>query len=360
MNRFRKVIEQSLLELKQPEVAGEFCVHSLVASATCRSCVDACPRQAWILDDSVLGLDTSACDGCGLCVPACSEGAIQRLYNPVQYHWKERDIVFLACERAGLSGTEGVVPCVHGIGVRDLLILYHKGVKDLMLSRGDCSNCQRGEISRLDDALKGMNRMLHDRELPPLRHYELTAEKWTDGLKAVMPPAKGPEMERRYFLRRTVAMLVNDQSLEERLGVDKATWSTPVGQILPATRHDAIAPFIPRFNLAVCHGCDACVRLCPHQAISLERHGEGSGASYIINPDSCSGCGLCIDGCEVDAISVETWAVPSQLEINLIQTNCPACGADNHRPEASEQHEKGLCRICSQVNHYSNLHQVLE
>ncbi len=122
MNRLREVIDQSLLEARQPEVEADLCVHSIIGMASCTACVDACPLQAWVLDDSVLGLNTSTCDGCGLCVPACPEGAIQPLHQPLRYHWNGRDIVMVACERAGLDENDGVIPCVHGLGVRDLLI----------------------------------------------------------------------------------------------------------------------------------------------------------------------------------------------------------------------------------------------
>ncbi|MCP3671014.1 MAG: hypothetical protein GY814_11395 [Gammaproteobacteria bacterium] len=100
--------------------------------------------------------------------------------------------------------------------------------------------------------------------------------------------------------------------------------------------------------------------MCPHNAITLERHAGENLASYHLVPESCTGCGLCLVGCEVDAISIRQWVVPNQIEINLIQARCYACGSDFHRVQAAQEGDVGLCRICSLVNHHSNLHQVMD
>jgi len=360
MNRLREVIDQSLLESRQPEVEAELCVHSMIASASCTACVDACPLQAWILDDAELGLDTSRCDGCGVCVPACPEGAIQPLHTPLIYHWNERDIALVACERAGLDDTDGVIPCVHGIGLRYLLILYSQGVRDIMVACGDCSQCDRATVSRLDTVVAHTSRMLAQRSLPPIHHYQPTPERWIYNRNTAMSPAQGPEIGRRSFLRRAVGMVVKEQSLEERLTVDKLTWATPPGQMLPPGEHSSILPFIPAIDINNCNGCDVCVRLCPHQAITLDIGEAGDRASYKIRPDNCSGCNLCVDGCDADAININAWVTSIQHRIDLARARCRACGADYHQPKLVSMDASDLCRVCSKVNHYSNLHQVMD
>lgn len=360
MNRLREVIDQSLLEAKQPQVVSELCVHSMYASASCTACVAACPLQAWILDDSELGLDTSLCDGCGLCIPACPQGAIQPLHQPVIYHWDKRDIALAACERAGLDEAEGVVPCVHGVGVRDLLILYGKGIRDFMLTSGDCSQCDRGIAPRLDAVIVNINRMLEQRGLLPIRYYQHPPELWVYTKNTAMTPSKGPEIGRRNFLRRAVGMVAKDQSLHQKLSYDKEVWATPPGQMIPSGGPESIQPFNPAININSCNGCDVCVRLCPHNTIKLDLGKTGNEPSYTIHPDSCSGCMLCVDGCDVNAVSVIPWGNQQQQKISLVQARCRACGADYHVPQASQQIETGLCRVCSVSNHHSKLYQVME
>ncbi len=76
-------------------VVGENCIK-------CKhtDCVDACPRDAWILNDAELALDTDACDGCGLCRPACPQQAITHDYRLELRSFRDRKVALVACERA--------------------------------------------------------------------------------------------------------------------------------------------------------------------------------------------------------------------------------------------------------------------
>ncbi|MEW8549314.1 MAG: 4Fe-4S binding protein, partial [Candidatus Thiodiazotropha endolucinida] len=72
----QQLIDQIRQEERLPDVVSGRCVHEIVEMASCSSCVDVCPQHAWSLDDEALRLDTALCDGCGLCMPACPEGAV--------------------------------------------------------------------------------------------------------------------------------------------------------------------------------------------------------------------------------------------------------------------------------------------
>jgi ferredoxin len=48
-----------------------------------------------------------------------------------------------------------------------------------------------------------------------------------------------------------------------------------------------------------CTGCEACVDVCPVDAIEM---GEGKA---VISADDCIDCGQCVDECPVDAISMD-------------------------------------------------------
>ena len=227
-------------QLKQewviPEVIPERCVHSLCEVASCTRCVDACPQEAWLLDDASLKIDTSRCDGCGLCVAACTESA--------------------------LVGNSPVV--------------------------------------------------------------EVT-----------------PAINRRQFLRKALVFSVED------------SMAPPVA--LP------LIPFIPMLSLANCNGCDACIKLCPHQALQLEKSDDEQTLAYRIQAEHCTGCGICMDVCERDAVEVRQMQPVDQqvgnTTIPLVQARCKACGSHFHYPadgNAVKQH----CRICAQTNHHRQLFQV--
>lgn len=48
-----------------------------------------------------------------------------------------------------------------------------------------------------------------------------------------------------------------------------------------------------------CVGCEACVSVCPADAISME-----DGVA-VVDADTCADCAVCVDECPADAISME-------------------------------------------------------
>lgn len=225
-------------QLKQewviPEVVAERCVHSHCEVASCTRCVDACPRDAWLLDDASLKIDTARCDGCGLCVAACTESAL-----------------------VGNSPVAEVAPVIN----------------------------------------------------------------------------------RRQFLRKAIAF-----SPEQSM-------APPVA--LPQT------PFVPTFIVENCNGCDACIQLCPHQALQLEKQEDDGQTAlvYRVQAERCTGCGICVDVCELNAIEVRPTEPTGRSEIPLVQARCKACGSHFHYP-ADGNSLRQHCRICARSNHHRQLFQV--
>ncbi len=338
-----------------PEVIEERCVHSLVQTATCSACVDACPHDAWVLNEEYLGIDTELCDGCGLCAPVCPQGAITYQHDPIQREGEAYTLALLACEHAGIDLTDGVVPCVHALGLGELLDLYRQGVRELDICVGNCDGCERGSAKRLEQWVSEANTLLGSRELQPFTLRKLPVDTWESTL-AALRPADDAQMNRRLFLRRAIGSAMNE-------GLKRTGFAdSQRGEFIPPAMHllphadNAVVPFAPSIDPTRCNGCDACATLCPHDVISLLT--TDGQYRYHITAEKCSGCGICRDVCDQDAISLVEYRQVQQTEVTLQRGRCRACGVPFHLPVDQDEVDD-LCHICRQSNHVSKLFQVL-
>lgn len=340
-----------------PRTLAERCVYSLLETASCQACVDACPRDAWLLDDDALGLDLEACDGCGLCRPACPEGAIDfNLPIALRTSGNQR-IGMAACEYSGVEQAQGILPCLHALGLQEILRLYQRGVEQLIVAMGDCDDCPRGRVRRLEQRIASLNESLQQSGHSPFLLIQKTGLEWTAYQQPLEQAPAGPLVSRRGFLRAFVdADGPAVSSLSLFLGAEGELFD-PLAQLLPDREDDAILPRVPVIEPQRCSGCDACIRVCPHQALYLEQ--DAVEPAYRLQASGCTGCGLCVDVCDQDAVSIQRWVVQRQRSIPLRQATCPSCGAPFHEPESVCQAPASRCRICSQTQHQRNLHQVL-
>lgn len=349
--QFAHMLHQALV---LPEILGERCVHSVLETASCHACVDSCPRDAWVLDDESLGINTEVCDGCGLCAAACPQAAIVHPHEPAIGDWHGRRLAFVACERVGVDSGPAVLPCLHALGVRDLLRLAGSGVTRLVIARADCSTCPRGGVETLQQRLAAINVMLAGRGRSTLEPLDQDVTHWLR-MRASLPVAGGPVVGRRAFLGHAIGA-----GLREGLrltGLHEADHEafTPPGALIPRTRLTEIVPFFPIIDTEHCSGCDACVRLCPQAAIVLDE--TAAQPAYRIVAEQCSGCGVCSDVCESNAVSVASWQPVVADEIPLWVGRCDACGVLFHRPQTASANDH-LCPICTRTQHHRNLYQV--
>lgn len=447
------LVRDAVAAARLPELLAERCVHSLIEQATCRRCVDACPTGAWVIDDERLGIDPDRCDGCGLCAPACPQAAIvARTAEPLRVggpggsglpaaigpegrHSGGSGLpaaidgaAMVACDRAffGRSGfpaatqdrdtnvaptsDAGIAPCIHALGLRDLARLAAAGCTRLIVATGDCDACPRGGVVRLEGRLADLARLLYSRGLPILRLERLPPDRWRAARDAAAPDP-GPAIARRAFLRRGLGLAVDRAANAfglaeaERAGVETVT------NVLPETgRSGAIAPVAPRIDPTACTGCDACVRLCPQQAIELARGGVtlvGSGDSlrdgfgggapvewpattpegsdgtatdragpgsrteadtaagpaalvYRILPEACTGCGICVDVCADRAVRLEAWQPAAPVDVPLAEATCTRCRVPFHRPVIDLADGPARCPICARRSGTDRLFRVQE
>ncbi len=316
--------------------------------ASCRACVDSCPAQAWVMDDERLGIDTGRCDGCGLCAPACPEGAIEGHPLPGHYRVEGLGIAFAACTRAGIPPGDwgsGLLPCLHCLGEGALLELHRRGVRRLVLCSGDCDTCPRGTVRRVEAHLAGVNALLRDRRRDTLILEPEDGLRWVRRLRAARARHQSHTMGRRALFRGLLSAAVERAEAAE-------PGFLPPGRLVATgdARAGGLSLHAPRIDGDRCSGCDACARLCPHGVIRVEAD------AYHLAPEGCTGCGLCSDLCP--AVSVSRLDPSPQRRLALHQRRCAACGSPFHTPSPPSG-AKDRCPICARTGHRERLYQVL-
>jgi ferredoxin len=324
---------------KPPEIDAVRCVHGQVADASCRRCGLACPHGAIEFAVRDLELDTAKCDGCGLCAAVCPTKAIG--VTPAVVVQGDTS-GYAACQRLIAEGGGAVSPCLHAIGVEELLRAWQSGVRELRVARGDCAECSRGPRDLFDQALSGVNALLASRSLPGLVLVELDARTWRLATAAMRHDLEVNPARRR-FLKR-----IAQPEAASAVEPGPATAALPDNDA-------ALFAFVPEIDESACVACDACVRICPTTALTLLD--DLATPAYRVSPASCTGCAMCRDVCEPKAIRVESWRAAPRREVALATRYCPVCRA-NYRVMAGEERSE-LCRVCRKTQRHRLLHQVI-
>lgn len=156
------------------------------------------------------------------------------------------------------------------------------------------------------------------------------------------------DASRRSFLRRFVPPRISEPS---------TCASDALQQFLTMGQQNTLYPFAPHINPSTCIGCDDCVSICPHEALTLIKVENGKSL-YHCAPEHCTGCQLCGDVCDVHAIEVFSMEARS-ADILLTRFQCRCCGVHSHTTK-NHPPADGLCHICRQTDHYKKLFVVLD
>lgn len=326
-----------------PDFDGDRCVHGLSPFATCHACVDACPHGALVLGENSLGINEEACTGCGVCRPACPESAVETgsghdTWLPLIDVREEE--AYLACDRIGLPVGFGVVACVHGVLDGDLDDARTQRITTLLVAHPDCESCpdrpqERLQLEQRVGLLNALAKSAHELQIK-LERLDISA--WHRRRNAAAQRKNDLDHSRRRLFRAVVG---GESSLAK--SKDQA-------------RADKLLRFQPRIDSKSCVGCDACVRICPHAALVLERRPDA--LAYIAYGEHCTGCGLCADVCEPRAVAVVGMQQAQGSTVELTEGKCSKCGAAFHRPAGNTSASATVCHICNASNHAGRLFQV--
>jgi len=344
-------------EARLPELDSARCVHAAIETASCRACVEVCPKKAWRLDDAALEFDSGLCDGCGLCVPACPRQAIVLPLSFARRPVAGTKALMAACDRAGGDvvtqvanhDKPGHIPCLHAIGLGELLRAYRAGRHVWLLAHGDCTRCPRGQGEKLSTRLAHLNAALRQRGRRPIVLRKVSLASWS---ALINTAGAGEAHARRGFFRA-----LTQQPATVLIGappvLEKEQAKSP-GEYLP-DGDDALMPWIIRLNANQCVGCHACARVCPEDAIQF----DAAAPAYHLRHRACTGCGLCQDVCQHHAVTLQPWTEPTQWALPLVEQRCPRCGAAFHTPAEVSSHTRH-CWVCAGAKQKRRLYQVVD
>ena len=343
----------------------------------CRTCAEACPRQAIVVDGDPRSptVDADPCIGCGVCAPACPTAAVGGVGTP-----PER-IIEAAVDNPGgfavrcgaLAGKE--VPdgpvADRRLGVWCLAGMHPETVAAaaarldpgavLELRHADCSACPVAAATRMAELTEQAVRL--SARVAPQRRVEMCrveleesppepsaggseerrpaattrpARRWGRRRQARPQPPE-PVVTPGKVSRRRLLLGLADPPAGEPGDADRPTASRP-GAVTPARGvllAAVPAPPLPRpFAAEGCTGCRACSRTCPTDALGWITRLPHQ--TLYVDPESCIGCAECVRVCPAGVLDLgETPGDPgpaaTPVEPQVVATvalqACRRCGA---------------------------------
>ncbi len=218
------------------------------------------------------------CNECGNCISDCPVQAIAGIYP-------KRTII----------QNELVVQSQKIPTVKELLILYKKGVKTIVGEKSSLIEWWKEPIDEANDLLKQLN------EAP-----------FSISVKSIE--------EERYFSRRELFSLWKNESKSAMKQAAPAKWRFNQNDLhLPKYYRDYQFARIT-INSEKCMLCTACQKLCQNKCLNIT---EGH---FSLLSQGCSSCQLCVDICPEKAIIVENQiAKAEETLLPIYQKVCTVC-----------------------------------
>lgn len=318
----------------------------------CRVCATTCPHGALEpSEDTLMGLDKSRCTSCGACVSACPQIAIDlpgassdqigtqvaALLENESIDVDARAILFV-CKRGvsilsrlaenGFSYPAGwlpvEVPCVGIITPAWLLQCLNQGAAAVGVLPCGLEDCRFGHTEITKGKMDYCREFLSSvgaspdlvRLLDPRNERELARTLGSISGWEVKHRVGHPTGSAHLGPRATAGVLLElAENFAPFPGGSLAHPYSPVGVVEVGTG---------------CTVCEACIRVCPTEALGVQRDTEGVALNF--DPGLCIGCEACVPVCPERVVRVEKVTDLSRLAQGIVTLHrssevlCEKCG----------------------------------
>lgn len=364
------LLNLALTEAETVAATPGLCKRVRYRQSECTECVDTCPEEAITLDMGPRIND--ACTQCGLCVSVCPTEAIQHGFNLDQQLLdrikssvgeagavgepgasKHKKSFYIHCQQSQKQGEDSCrVACLGNITEEFMLGAALSGLDELVLARGECSECRLAAGGTLFQNAITTSRV---------RQQSLGLNGFV--LRLAEKPkaaAKEARLSRRAFFS-SITQRVKDQPIPDVQYSAVATANgEPISQFntRPSPKKESLRRLLRQLNgrsdvsdlnamspwrtMLVdeknCIACGVCVAVCPTGALRKEH--ENNQLIRYLNHALCTDCSLCEEACPKQVIS---FAAAGNIASHIEDTNtvvaridltaCAICGETIPRAE---------------------------
>lgn len=349
------------IEEGNPSFSPDHCLNRRQTRHPCRVCSENCPGKAIPANPVIQRIDWTRCVNCGVCVTACPARcfALDLKQQKAIAAPAQSGMVSFACTHTDLPSAQQKTECLCGVPWEWLAALAMR--MQVRLYVGECENCEKENCrAQLAENLAQLELFLGEERFAQqvvleddasrMREAEGTSEvnrreafaifrkqvKKTVAVSvgAIMPKPEADPAKDGFAYRRLLADMIAAECISR---TRKSKEENKPAQ------YPEYGVLLPDFN-ENCYACGMCAKICPQQAIAVERDGEGESI-ISLEPWMCTACGLCAATCLVKGIggmeAVQVRHLEKQRLVRIHHDRCSICGI----PIAHDA-QNGMCIAC--------------
>jgi ferredoxin len=318
-----------------PQPLTDLCKRVLFRQSECQICSDLCPTEA--ISFSLGPEINNTCINCGLCAIACPTEALENIQNTDQMLLELmeekadtliQDYKFhIHCQQAEAKNESSVcINCLGTMTENALVALSNREVQHLLISTGNCNDCQLSKGMELFKQAAARYSVL----TPLLSQSQVSHSKPVKiSIREKQKQAQPAQTNsRRDFIRSLGTNVVKqaakiavdkEKQIKALLQTDNEATETKrpstrrellksllieSGKVTDSQLLDPQSPWLKmQVDAAHCVGCGVCVNVCPTGALVKEVH--DMELTRTINYNLCTNCGVCVEACPQDVIRFE-------------------------------------------------------